>query len=197
MKPTVLAALGALALAVPSCTGSLSSNAARQQIAELGDATLVPDDIQVQRIVTELGDRAVAETTVRMAFQFERAATGEWQIVAARLGDRQWIDVDGLLAAIDAQNAEATRASLERLSAGIAEYRRQNGALPEAGSDRTVADLLHPMFMSDLVRVDAWGASIVYEVGGDGYRLRSPGPDGQAGSADDIVVSGVGLPSGR
>jgi len=179
--------LAALVLPLLACTGNLSSRTARQQIAVLGSATFDIDDIQVQRIVTELGDRAIAEANVRLAFQFERDAEGEWTIIAARLGDREWINIDDLFAAIELQNREVTTASLEKLSVGLDQYRRQNSCLPDVGFEGFVSDVLHPLFMTDLIRDDAWGARIRYQAEGENYELRSPGPDGVIGNTDDIV----------
>jgi hypothetical protein len=187
MKHALTMALAALILPLAACTGNLSSRAVRQQIAELGTATLNVDDIQVQRIVTELGDRAIAEANVRLVFQFEKDAEGEWTIVAARLGDREWIDIEDLFAAMAQQNTGDTSSSLEKLSAGLDEYRSRNGSLPEVPAEGFVSDVLHPLFMTELIRDDAWGARISYHAEGANYELRSPGPDGVIGNTDDIV----------
>ena len=187
MKHTLAMVLAVLVLPLAACTGNLSSRAARQQIAELGAATLDVDDIQVQRIVTELGDRAIAEANVRMTFQFEKDADGEWAIVAARLGDREWIDIEDLFAAIEEQNTAETTASLEKLSVGLDEYRSQNASLPDVSTEGFVSDVLHPLFMSDLIRDDAWGTRISYQAEGENFELRSAGPDGVIGNTDDIV----------
>lgn len=186
--------LTVIALAVPllmplACTGNLSSRTARQQIAELGDAALLTDDIQVQRIVTQLGDRAIAEANVRMAFQFERNAGGDWRIVSARLGEGEWIDVAELLAAIAARNTDETAASLDQLALGLDAYRTRNGSLPEIPTEGYLSDVLHPLFMTDLIRDDPWGGRIRYLRNGGGYELRSPGPDGTDGTEDDIVFN--------
>jgi hypothetical protein len=42
--------------------------------------------------------------------------------------------------------------------------------------------------MKDLVRTDAWGHPIDYEVTGSAYRLVSSGPDGVRGTPDDIML---------
>ncbi len=188
MKSLSILALTLVWGVLPACTGNLSPRTARRQIAELGDAALPTDDIQIQRIVTELGNRAIAEAHVRTTFQFERNADGEWTIVAVRLGDRDWIDVDRLLAAIEAQDADDTAAALEGLAVGIDAFRARNGSLPEVSPARPVSDVLHPLFMNDLIRDDAWGGRIRYTADGDGYELRAPGPDGAAGTGDDVVL---------
>ncbi len=182
--PTVLAAT---VLALSGCSGRLSQGNVRQQIAELGGASLIPSEIEVQRLVIDSDTRAIAETNIKMAFQFERDTGGEWQIVAARLGDRQWVDIPTLLAALDRQQSDDTDAAMRKLAAGIAEYRKQNGALPDP--ETSLSDVLHPRFMQDIIRQDSWGQDIQYEVtGDDGFQLRSAGPDGTRGSGDDIVV---------
>ncbi len=154
----------------------------------------MPSEIEIERIMIETGGRAVAETSVKMAFQFEKDAGGKWRIVSARLGDRQWIDVDLLLEAVERQYSDNTSAALGKLAAGVTEYQAQNGSLPLLGTESTLADVLHPLFMEDLIRQDAWGREIRYERRGDrAYVLRSPGPDGVHGSPDDIVLDRQGM----
>jgi hypothetical protein len=48
--------------------------------------------------------------------------------------------------------------------------------------------MLHPSYMSDLVRMDGWGRPIVYEPNGATFRLVSLGADGLQGTPDDIVM---------
>ena len=125
-----------------------------------------------------------------MAFQFERDSTRQWRIVSARLGDRQWVDVDLLLQALETQYSDNTSASLEKLAVGLERYQAQNGSLPQLGTESALADILHPLFMKDLIRQDAWGREIQYEWRGqDAYLLRSSGPDGVHGNADDVLLN--------
>ncbi len=188
MKSLPILALTLVLGVLGACTGNLSPRTARRQIVELGDAALPTDDVQIQRIVTELGGRAIAEAHVRLTFQFERSADGEWTIVAARLGDRNWIDIDSLISAIEARSTDETAAALDSLAAGIDAYATRNGSLPEVSPARPVSDVLHPLFMNEPVRDDAWGGRIGYTADGDGYELRAPGPDGTAGTGDDVVL---------
>ncbi len=114
------------------------------------------------------------------------------RIVSARLGTGEWIDIDELLTAIAAQNADGAAASLEKLAVGLDAYRDRNGSLPEVPADGYLSDVLHPLFMTDLIRHDPWGGRIRYLENGGGYQLRSPGPDGTDGTGDDIVLDGTG-----
>ncbi len=184
-----MALITVLLAAVSGCGPGLSARNARSQIARLGAAELVPSDVAIERIITEAGDRMIAETTVKMAFQFERGEDGEWQIVSARLGDRQWIDLATFLTALESQFEDQTSDAMERLALAVDAYRDENGSLPEIAPDDYLSDVLHPLFMPDLIRDDAWGSTIRYETDNGSYQLRSSGPDGVVGSADDIMVS--------
>jgi hypothetical protein len=176
-------------LVVAGCGGGVSARTARSQIAELGGSELVPADVDVERIVTQTGNRMIAEATIKMAFQFERGQNEEWQIVAVRLGDRQWLDVVTLLEALESQRVDSTEQAMQQLLEGVDAFRLANsGALPEIGPNGNLSDVLHPLFMSELIRTDGWGGAIRYELEGGSYRLRAPGPDGEIGGLDDIVV---------
>src|SRR5262245_48498000 len=166
----------------------LSHDEARQKIAQIGRSNLVPDAIEIRRIVSQTDTEAIAESSVTLAFQFKRAnPNAQWQIAAVRLGDRDWVSMDELLAAINDGRRRSTIDGLKKLAAGIAKYREMNGAIPIAPDITRLTDTLHPLYMSDLIREDGWGAPIVYQVMGTTFRLVSAGPDGLRGTADDIV----------
>ena len=76
--PTVLAAT---VIALSGCSGRLSQGNVRQQIAELGGASLIPSEIEVQRLVIDSDTRAIAETNIKMAFQFDREMGCDWFMV--------------------------------------------------------------------------------------------------------------------
>src|SRR5262245_14625480 len=93
--------LGCLALC--SCTGArLSHDEARKKIAEIGRSSLIPDAIEIRRIVSQTDTQAIAEASITLAFQFKRDnREAEWRVQAVRLGDREWISLDELLAGIN------------------------------------------------------------------------------------------------
>src|SRR5438034_8234642 len=99
MKHVLL--LGCLMLS--ACSGArLSHDEARKRIAEIGRSNLVPAAIEIRRIVSQTDTEAIAEATITLAFQFKRAnPNAEWRIQAVRLGDRDWIGLDELLAGIN------------------------------------------------------------------------------------------------
>jgi hypothetical protein len=176
-------------LIVSGCGGGrLSHDEIRRQIADIGTSTLVPKSVQVRRVVSQSGNRAIAETTVELAFQFERATEASpWHIAAVRLGDQDWVSLDELINAINEGRKRQTATSLRKLADGIASYRQRNGSAPSAADIVTLTDVLHPQYMNELVRDDAWGHPIQYEAAAGNFRLRSVGADGLRGTADDIL----------
>jgi len=176
--------------ALPSCTSArLSHDEARKKIAEIGSSNLIPDAIEIRRIVSQTDTSAIAEASVTLAFQFKRAsANTDWRIEAVRLGDRDWISLDELLAAINEGRKRTTAEAMQQIGAGIEKYRSANGNIPSARDIVALTDILYPTYMSMLVREDGWGNSIIFEVSGNTYRLISRGADGRIGTADDIIV---------
>jgi hypothetical protein len=176
--------------ALCSCTGArLSHDEARKKIAEIGRSQLIPDAIEIRRIVSQNGNEAIAEASITLAFQFKRPdPQSAWKIEAVRLGDRDWISLDELLTAINEVRRRTTTQAMQELAAAVEKYRTSNGALPNARDIVALTDILHPKYTNVLVREDDWGNPIVYEVTGPAtFRLVSPGPDGRPGTSDDIV----------
>ncbi len=178
--------------ALCSCTSArLSHDEARKAIAEIGRSKLVPDAIEVRRIVSQSENEAIAEATITLAFQFKRDnPNAPWRIEAVRLGDRDWISLDELLKAIDDGRRRTTSEAMQNLASAVEKYRTTNGGLPSANDIVALTDILHPNYMSRLVREDGWGNPIVYEVTGAKFRLISRGADGREGTSDDIVFEG-------
>jgi hypothetical protein len=189
MNHTFQGILLASVLLISACGGArLSHDEIRKQIADIGTSTLVPEAVQVRRVVSQGGNTAIAETTVELAFQFERDFAGSpWHITQVRLGDRNWVSVPELLRALEQNRRNETAAALRKLDTGVAAYRQKNGSAPAAGNIASLADALHPQYMSDLVLNDSWGRPIEIEAPAAGIRFRSLGPDGQRGTADDVV----------
>jgi len=173
-----------------SCGGArLSHDEIRKQIADIGTSTLVPNSVSVRRVVSQSGNRAIAETSVDLSFQFERdSEASPWHIASVRLGDQNWVSVPELIMALNEAHRKETTASLQKLATGVAAYRERNGSMPNARDIKALTDILHPQYMRDLVLDDAWGRPIEVEPsGGANFRFRSLGPDAQRGTSDDVV----------
>src|SRR5438132_5294843 len=155
--PNYVLLLGCLALC--ACSGArLSHDEARKKIAEIGRSNLVPAAIEIRRIVSQTDTEAIAEATITLAFQFKRAnPNAEWRIQAVRLGDREWISLDELLAGIDEGRRRATANGMEKLAEAVQKFRAATGSLPDARDIVGLTDILNPRYMSELVREDGWG----------------------------------------
>jgi hypothetical protein len=185
-----LAALGAVAITSGCGGGRLSSDQARKQISDIGASNILPDAIRIRRVVDQGDRQAIAEATATLAFQFKRDnPNAPWRIVAVRLGDNDWLDMNELVAAVNEGRRKATVESIGKLSAGVEAYRKTNGALPVAADIVKLSDQLYPRYMDKLIRDDAWGRPIRYETTGTNFRLVSNGPNGAPGDADDIVAT--------
>ena len=165
----------------------LSEGTAKEKILELGLLDLNNKQIQVQRIIQAGEDQAVAEASLQMAFRLSKAKGKDWQVNAVRLGDRNWIDAQAFLAALNEVRARQTQQSLEQLQEGIRKYQAKRGALPAVSDIVKLTDLLFPEYMAEVIRYDAWSHEIKVSSAGDNtFQLSSAGPDGIPGNADDI-----------
>ena len=188
MKPAAALVLPILLLA--SCTADrLSHDEVRKKVSEIGRSSLVPNAIEIRRVVLQSQTQAVAEANVTLAFQFKRDnPAAEWKIEAVRLGDRDWVSLTEFLAAINEGRRRTTQQSIEKLASGILKYRARNGSLPTASNIVELTDILYPLYMDELIRADGWDQPVDYEITGPStFRLVSPGPDGRPGTADDVV----------
>jgi hypothetical protein len=177
-------------IVLQGCGGArLSHGEIRKQVADLGNSTLIPSSVSIRRVVNQSSNRAIAETSVELAFQLERdSENSPWHITSVRLGDQNWVSVPELISALNESKKKQTTASFEKLTLGVSSYRqRNNGSAPVATDIKTLTDVLHPQYMRDLVMEDAWGKPILVETSAPNFRFRSMGPDGQRGTSDDLL----------
>jgi hypothetical protein len=88
--------------------------------------------------------------------------------------------------------------SLSLVNYGIAEFACRRGHLPRDLAELRAATTT-PSFLSvleDRSYQDAWGRPLKYSPRPPGYEVRSAGPDGRFGTADDLV-SALATPLGR
>ncbi len=167
----------------------------RRMMLDITSSPLVPDAIEVRRVISDNDVRAIVECTVSMGFRFLKSARPtEWRIEAARLGDREWIPTVDLFATLNEGRRGATVAMLKRLAAAIENYRAKNGTLPAAKDVQELNDILHPVYTSELIRVDGWGQTLEYNASGATFRIVSKGGDGRWGTPDDIFFDSSATP---
>jgi len=167
--------------------GDLSPKEARRLIAKLAGIDLPSDAVRVKS-VSSFGNSAVVVAQVETAFRLVNEKN-KWRVAEIRTGDRRWEDVDLLVRALNAEKTSRVRAELETVATALEAFRRERGAYVEAKTETALIDFLSPRYLARVIRVDAWQRPYEYEGSRDSYVLRSLGPDGKSGTADDVVLT--------
>ncbi|MGH9941081.1 MAG: type II secretion system protein GspG [Pyrinomonadaceae bacterium] len=166
----------------------LSRDEARKLIAGVAGLELKKDAVNVTEVST-FGSSATAVAQVETAFRFNQDGRGKWRVAEIRTGDRQWEDVELLRRALDREKTARARAELEALTSALESFRRERGFYVVAQGGSALNDHLHPRYLLSLIRFDPWHRPYEYEGERARFTLRSPGPDGKAGTADDVIVN--------
>jgi hypothetical protein len=185
-----LAVLFGLALIANSCGGrAVNKKTARDTILGTGTGELGKSDLQVLS-VTQVGAReAVVETQIHSAFRLQKVGN-EWVVREVRIGQGQWEKLDNILSSLQQAKIEETRRNLEKIAAAVETYRKKNGRLPEFKDYTGLSDALYPLFLSPLIREDAWNHPLTAVLlDSDTIRIISSGPDGKLNTADDIELT--------
>ena len=183
--------VGIAALLLSGCGGrSINKTAARDAIIGSQAAALATSDLEVLS-VSQMGSQAIVETDLHSAFRLEKVGS-EWVVREVRVGQGQWERLDDILRALQQIKVEKTRQVLEKIASAIEAYWQKNGQLPQFSDYVGLSDALFPLYMSPMVRLDAWGDPLsATRVDLETVRLVSAGPDGKFGTADDIELTRV------
>jgi len=181
-----------LPLLAPACGGrKLNSRLARNLIigTQPGAQTdaLRKSDVDVVGVQQVSSTEAVAETRMRTAFRLEKDG-GVWRVREMRLGHGQWESVENIERALNRVKTEETKAMLSRLVEAVAKYEEANRRPVVFKDFIDLTDQLNPAYLTPLIRLDAWQRPFEAAMSDSGGqpRLRSAGPDGIMGTADDI-----------
>ena len=170
-----------------SAADDLSAKEARRLIARVAGIELPSDAVRVKS-VSSLGSSAVVEAEVSTAFRFVRGDDGKWKVAEIRTGDNKWENIDMIARAVNQEKAERARAELETFATALESFRRERGFYVEAGNAVALVDILNPLYLPRVIRIDPWHRPYQYEGSRNEYVLRSVGLDGKANTADDIVL---------
>ena len=168
--------------------GGLTAKEARRLIARLPGLGLKSDTVRIKDI-SAMGSSAVVVADVETAFRFAHGDDGKWRVAEVRTGDRKWEDVELLARAINAEKSARAHAELETLATALEAFRRERGFYVVAKKQSTLIDFLSPRYLASVILLDPWHRPYRYEGTRDHFVLRSDGPDGVAGTADDVTVS--------
>jgi hypothetical protein len=172
---------------------SLEGKHARCLVASLFGVKLPSDAVRIKSasdlglpLGTEIYGLAVA--LVQADFRFSKDSSG-WRAVAFRTGDRDWLNLEGVTAQIDAVKRAKATDELNSVASALAAYGRVRGSFVVSDKESVLIDHLSPRYLGRVIRVDPWHNAYQYQGARDHFTLRSLGPDGKPDTADDIVVS--------
>ena len=180
---------GALQLAT-----ELTTRRARCLVASLFGVALPSDDVRIKEVSPfglSIGSESAAlvEAFVRADFRLVLDAK-RWRVAEFKSGNRDWVNVAGLEAAIDQVKRSAATDELSSIAKALGDFRRERGSFVVSESESVLIDHLSPRYLPRVIRVDPWHRPYQYEGQPDHYSLRSLGPDGKLNTPDDVVVSG-------
>jgi hypothetical protein len=110
-----------------------------------------------------------------------------WRIAEIRTGDRDWINLDQLVASLNQEKQNRARADLQRIADALENYRGDKGAYIVSDSHGVLIDHLSPKYLRQVIWLDPWHQPYKYAGQRDRFTLVSTGPDGKEGTADDIA----------
>ena len=112
-------------------------------------------------------------------------------LVVAILGILAGVAVVSLKGRTKTASIQATRTSIQAIGTAIDTYEVDNGIYPQSLQNLLTkgneSNWNGPYMKDGRMPKDAWGVDFSYSLQGENYKLSSAGPDGQAGSADDIT----------
>ncbi|MBP1596346.1 MAG: hypothetical protein H6Q05_1723 [Acidobacteria bacterium] len=179
-----------LALLLCGCGGrAISKKLARDVIAESPASTLTRNDVDVISVTQMGASEAIVETYLHTAFRLRKTG-GEWAVREVRVGKGQWETLDSILSALQRIKAEETQRMLDKIAAAIDAYRLKNRSLPPFTDYVQLSDALYPLYLSPLIREDAWDNPLsAFCPAPNTIRIVSAGPDGRPNTKDDIELT--------
>ena len=172
---------------------ALTTKRARCLVAALFGVKLPSDDIRIREVspfglsIGSSDATALITSLVQLDFRFAQGERG-WQVASVRSGDRDWIDVGGISAALDQLKRSTATDDLSQIAQALESFRRERGSFVVSDKESVLIDHLSPRYLTRVIRLDPWFRPYQYDGQQTRYSLRSLGPDGKPNTGDDIVV---------
>jgi hypothetical protein len=112
-----------------------------------------------------------------------------WRVSELRTGNRGWVKLEPLIAAVNEEKQKRARAELKLIASALEKFRKDRGFYVVSDSQAVAIDHLNPRYLPQIIRVDPWHQPYKYLGERDHFTLRSSGPDGKADTADDISIN--------
>ena len=124
---------------------------------------------------------------VRVDARLLKAQNG-WQVAELRTGNREWVKLEPLVAALNQEKQKRARAELDMIAAALERFRSDRGFYVVSDKHATAIDYLSPRYLARVIRLDPWQQPYLYSGERDQFTLRSSGPDGKPDTPDDISL---------
>lgn len=162
-------------------------------LGDLLGVALPSDAVRIQSVAPlaiPLAPRpsAVVVAWIRVDARLLNTSKG-WQVGELRTGNREWVKLEPLVAALNEVKQQKARADLESIAKALELFRLQRGFYVVSEQHSVVIDHLNPRYLSQIIRVDPWHQPYKYDGQRDHFTLRSSGPDGIDNTSDDIQLA--------
>jgi hypothetical protein len=174
-------------LILTACGGrKINANIAADAIMAIQGESFEKKDVSVVAVSQTSSSQAIVETKLNAAFRLEKVQN-KWVVREVRLGRGQWEKASNFEQALEMVRIEETRKMLDRIAEAILKYRESKGSMPVFKDYVSLSDLLSPMYLDPLIRLDAWRRPLeAITRNSNSILLQSSGSDGQHGTVDDI-----------
>ncbi len=112
-----------------------------------------------------------------------------WRVSELRTGNRDWVALDPIAAAVNQEKQKQARAELELIATALEKFRRERGSYIVSDKQAVAIDYLNPRYLAQVIRLDPWHQPYKYLGERDHFTLRSTGPDGKPDTPDDIEIN--------
>ncbi len=166
---------------------------ARCLLASLLGVHLPSDAIRIQEVdpfPIPLASQASAIVIawLRVEAQLTNDKRG-WRVEQLRAGNRDWVKLDSLAAAVNEQKQKQAHTDLALIAGALEKFRRERGFYVVSDKESVAIDFLSPRYLARVIRVDPWHKPYQYFGQRDHFTLRSSGPDGKVDTPDDIELA--------
>jgi len=174
--------IAATALAVGACGPSELATPSAPQAERIISAAFPQANIRVREVSrTEQTLRIPAEFGEADVVFLMRAGEEEWEITGVEQGGSTYtVQQLGEIA--------STMDVMRALSDGLEACYVATGSYPLLDDLVGLRELVPEYYPEEGSMEDAWGSAFRYRLQGDDYTVTSTGPDGEAGSRDDIIL---------
>jgi type II secretion system (T2SS) protein G len=133
---------------------------------------------------------AVVVAWVNVEARLVNAGNGGWKVSELRTGNRDWVQLEPLVAAVNEEKEKKARTELATVAKALEQFRQDRGFYVVSDSQAVVLDHLNPRYLATVIRVDPWHQPYKYLGERNHFTLRSSGRDGKDDTADDIQLAG-------